>query len=67
MVLWLTQNIGTIIILLILIAMITAIVYVLIKDKKQGKSTCGGNCAQCKMCTACKNVSNGELKCKKTT
>ncbi len=67
MIVWLAQNIGTIIILMGLIAIVAAIVYVLIKDKKQGKSTCGGNCAHCKMCTACKGAKNGENKCKKTT
>ncbi len=67
MIVWLAQNIGTIIILMGLIATVAAIVYVLIKDKKQGKSTCGGNCAHCKMCTACKGEKNGENKCKKTT
>ena len=66
MIIWLTQNIGTIIILLVLTAVVTGIVLGMIKDKKQGKSSCGGNCAHCKMCTACKSVKNGESKCKKT-
>ncbi len=66
MIIWLTQNIGTIIILLILIAVVTGIVLGMIKDKKQGKSSCGGNCAHCKMCTACKGDKNREMKCKKT-
>ena len=67
MIIWLTQNIGTIIILFVLVAVVTGIIFVMIKDKKQGKSSCGGNCAHCKMCTACKGVKDGKVKCKKST
>lgn len=55
MIAWLISNIGTLITLLVLIAVVIFIIKVMIKDKKQGKSTCGGNCAHCKMCTACKS------------
>ena len=46
-------NLGTILISLLLIMIVTGIIYILIKDKKEGKSTCGGNCAHCKMFAAC--------------
>lgn len=64
---WIMTNSGTLITLLILVAVVIFIIKVMIRDKKQGKSSCGGNCAHCKMCTACKNVKNGDIQCKKTT
>ncbi len=53
MITWIAQNIGSIVITLLLIFIIAGIIFRLIKDKKQGKSTCGGNCAHCQMCAGC--------------
>ena len=36
--------VGTILIAVILVAIVAAIIYKLVKDKKQGKSSCGGSC-----------------------
>ena len=47
---WIVSNIGTIIVLMILGALVISIISVMVKDKKQGKSSCGGNCAHCKLC-----------------
>ena len=51
-------NWGTIVICIVLIAIITAIILKLRKDKKAGKSIscgdckhCGGNCAPCHSCS----------------
>lgn len=38
---------STFIILSILIAIVTLIIYGIIKDRKSGKGTCGGSCSQC--------------------
>ena len=46
---WLCANIGTIIICAVLIAVVVAVVAWMIHDKKQGKSSCGGNCSSCGM------------------
>ena len=54
MITWLAENLGTIIISIVLIALVVAIIRTMIKDRKMGKSTCGGNCASCKMCAACR-------------
>jgi hypothetical protein len=56
MITWLLANLGTIIISLILAFIVAGVIVVLVKDKKQGKSTCGGNCAHCKMCAGCKSA-----------
>ncbi len=50
---WLAENIATIIISLILLLVVAAIVFKLVKDKKKGKSTCGNNCAHCAMAGSC--------------
>ncbi|MCR5269263.1 MAG: FeoB-associated Cys-rich membrane protein [Lachnospiraceae bacterium] len=55
---WILQNIGTIGITLLLIVIVAVIISRLIKDKKQGKSSCGGNCAHCRMCESCRGGRN---------
>lgn len=50
---WLTQNIGTIIICAVLIAVFALLIRSLIRDKKKGKSLCGGNCGACAMGCHC--------------
>ncbi len=39
---------ATAIVGVILLAIVGAIVYGMVKDKKNGKSTCGGDCGHCK-------------------
>ena len=51
---WLAANSGTILVALILLLMVAGIIASLIRDKKRGISSCGGNCAHCKMCAACR-------------
>lgn len=42
---------GTAIVLVVLVAVVTLIVKNMIKDKKNGKSVqCGGDCGHCKGC-----------------
>ena len=50
---WISENIGTIAVGLILLAVVILIVRIMMRDKKQGKSSCGGNCASCGGCCAC--------------
>ena len=46
---WLAENLGTIVISVVLLAIVAAVVIYLIRQKKQGKHTCGcsGGCAGC--------------------
>lgn len=44
---WLSQNIGTIIVCAVIVAGCALLIRSLIRDKKKGKSLCGGNCAGC--------------------
>lgn len=55
---WIVYNLGTIIVCLILIAIVAAIIYSMIKDKRSGKSSCGGSCSSCPMGSACRSSSD---------
>ena len=50
---WLSANISTIVISLVLLLIVAAIVYKLVKDKKKGKHSCGCDCAHCAMAGSC--------------
>ena len=50
---WLAENFATILMWLVLAAMVAASGVKLVKDKKKGKSTCGGNCGCCPMGGSC--------------
>ncbi len=56
MVTWLAENLGTILISIALITLVALIIRTMIRDKKMGRQTCGGSCASCKMCAACKQA-----------
>lgn len=51
---WLSANIGTVLITILLIAVVVIIIVKLRKDKKKGVSSCGGNCAHCAMSGTCR-------------
>ena len=55
---WISANIGTILISLVLLAVVALIIRSMVHDKKQGKSSGGGNCAGWAACGACHNKSN---------
>ncbi len=50
---WLFANLGTILIVLVLCAVVIGVIVKLRKDKKEGVSPCGGNCAHCAMHGTC--------------
>ena len=55
---WISANIGTILISLVLLAVVALIIRSMVHDKKQGKASCGGNCAGCAACGSCHNKGN---------
>ena len=59
MIAWLSANIGTILIGLVVLAVVIAIVCSIRKDKRSGKSSCGGNCGSCGGCGGSCNVKHG--------
>ncbi len=53
MISWIGANIGSIVVVIILLAVVAGIITVMVKDKRKGKSSCGGNCAHCPMGGSC--------------
>ena len=51
---WLAANLGTIVVTLILIGIVTAIIVKMVKDRKQGKGSCGCGCEHCAMHGKCR-------------
>lgn len=41
---------GTVVVLVILGAIVALVIRSMIKDKKSGKGSCGGDCSRCKGC-----------------
>lgn len=50
---WLSNNMSTIVVCIVLIGVVTAIIVRMIKNKKQGKSSCGCGCQDCAMRNSC--------------
>ena len=50
---WFAANLGTILISLVLLVIVSLIVVYLLRQKKAGKSSCGAGCASCAMHGAC--------------
>lgn len=50
---WILENAGTILVILVLAIIVAAIIIKIVRDKRQGKSSCGNNCAHCAMAGAC--------------
>ncbi len=50
---WFVNNLGTVLVVLVLAAVVFAIVRGLIRNRKKGKSSCGCNCAHCAMAGTC--------------
>ena len=50
---WFSDNLGTILISLGLLAVVALIIRSQIRQKKRGKSSCGCNCAHCALAGKC--------------
>ena len=50
---WINENVGTILICMGLIVIVALIVRSLIRQNKQGKSSCGAGCVHCAMHGQC--------------
>ena len=53
MISWIQNNIATILISAVLVAIVAAIIAKTVRDEKNGKSSCGNNCAHCAMQGKC--------------
>ena len=52
---WISANAGTLVLCILLLAVVALIVRSLLRQRKQGKSSCGCNCAHCAMHGSCHN------------
>ncbi len=50
---FITDNLGTILISLLLLVAVGFVIYKMISDKRNGKSSCGCNCASCPSSRMC--------------
>ncbi len=50
---WLQNNIGTVAVAAVVLIVLGAIAYKLIRDKKQGKTTCSCGCSGCGLKDKC--------------
>lgn len=60
MLLWISENLATIVISGILLAIVVLIIYTMIRNKKSGKSTCGHGCQNCAMHGQCHSIGINE-------
>lgn len=53
MIAWIYQNLATIIISLIIVAVVAAIIISTVRNRKKGKPSCGCGCSNCPMSGSC--------------
>ena len=53
MLIWLAQNLINIALVAVLVLIVSLLIRGMIRDRKAGKSACGGNCASCGACSGC--------------
>ncbi|MBR6321687.1 MAG: FeoB-associated Cys-rich membrane protein [Lachnospiraceae bacterium] len=50
---WLSANLGTIIVSAVLLAVVALVIFIMIRDKRAGKSACSHSCGSCAMSAEC--------------
>ncbi len=55
----LVWNLPTVIVFAVVCILLALAIWYLIKERKQGRLSCGGNCGGCNGCTACHGGSCG--------
>lgn len=59
MLLWFQENLATILVCMVLAGVVALIIGYLVRQKKQGKTSCGCNCASCAMRESCHRTNDG--------
>ena len=54
MMMWLSANWMNILLITVIVLILYFVVRSMIRNKKTGKSVCGGNCACCGVCSGCR-------------
>lgn len=50
---WIISNLATILVTVVLLAVVALVIVHMVKDKKNGKSSCGCGCSECAMRDKC--------------
>ena len=50
---WLSANLINIVLIAVIVLITGMLIRSMIRDRKAGKSSCGGNCASCGACSKC--------------
>ncbi len=50
---WLSANLVNIVLVAVIVLIVALLIRGMIRDRKAGKSACGGNCASCGACGGC--------------
>ena len=50
---WFSANLINIVLVAVLVLIVGLLLRGMIRDRKAGKSSCGGNCASCGACSGC--------------
>ena len=50
---WLSANLIIIVLVAVIVLITGLLIRSMVRDKKAGKSSCGGNCASCGACSGC--------------
>ena len=57
---WISANLINIVLAAVIVLIVSLLIFVMVRDKRAGKSSCGGNCASCGgSCAGC-NACHGE-------
>lgn len=57
---FISNNIGTILISVLLLGIVSAIIIKTVRNKKQGKTSCGCGCSTCAMSDICHKQDSGK-------
>ena len=50
---WISANLASIVLTAVIVLIVGLLVFLMVRDKRAGKSACGGNCANCASCGGC--------------
>ena len=50
---WLSANLINIVLVAVIVLVVGLLIRSMVRDRKAGKRSCGGNCASCGVCSGC--------------
>lgn len=54
---WLSDNLVNIALIAAIVVIVALLIRVMVRDRRAGKTPCGGNCASCGACHGCQGCS----------